>query len=189
MRQKLNQWLRQAKEPIWTRTIVALAIAAYILCLGGIWGCYGGIALYSIGIDELNYVYLGLFYPVVIFGCLALIAGKYVVFLLWTKNRILAYVVIGMALVSYGIAIIGGGIHLGLLIPPAMAIILSIFIICGLFFIGPGLAFIVAAYLEHKKKIDTGLDFTEMHHQGVTHTQPGANDQMNRNYYPTQAYV
>ena len=177
--------MRRANEPVWTGNMVALAIAAYILCLGGIWGFYGGIALYVKG--EHNSTYLGLSYPVATIGYFTPVAGIYMVLLLWRKNRVLAFVVIGMALVSYGLAFIGGGFYLGHLIPLLKDFLLAFFICVGLFLIVLGLATIVAAFLEYEK-IDTGvIDFAERDHQGVIHAQPGANNQMNHNHYPTQA--
>ena len=188
---KIRSYLRQEKEPLWTRSVVGLAIAIYILSLGPLWGNYGGIMILITMIDDQYITTPVILACVIMFlGILCIYPAYYLTILLWLKNRILAYVVAGMALVSYGLALIGGGIHLGLSAPDFMAIYMTPLIIVGVIFIGPGLGFIAAAYLEHKKAIDTGgIDLTEMDHQGVIHAQPGAFNQMNHNYYPTQTYV
>ena len=187
---KMRSYLRQEKEPLWTGSVVGLAIAIYILSLGPIWGFYGGTMILITMIGDQYLTAMILSCVIMILGMLCSYPVYYLTVLLWLKNRILAYVVAGMALVSYGLAFIGGGIHLGLSAPDFMAIYMTPLIIVGIIFIPPGLTFIAAAYLEHKKTINTGgIDLTEMDHQGVTHAQPGAFNQMNHNYYPTQTYV
>ena len=188
---KMRSYLRQEKEPLWTGSVVGLAIAIYILSLGPLWGNYGGIMILITMIDDQYITTPVILACVIMFlGILCIYPAYYLTILLWLKNRILAYVVAGMALVSYGLALIGGGIHLGSSFPDSMAILMTPFIIVAVIVIVPGLTFIVAAYLEHKKAIDTGgIDLTEMDHQGVIHAQPGAFNQMNHNYYPTQTYV
>ena len=152
-----------------------LAIVDFILLLGFIWGHYAFFACLR---EDMPAAAVALF-----FGYLSGLAGFLLLVFLFIKNRFYGFLVLGLAIISCGIAFITSG---------ALSEIQSAmitFIVLGIVFIGIGAGcFLMAATEFNKQTGDGGLNLDHVEHRGRVFGQnAGVNIQTNRG--PTIANV
>ena len=158
--------------------IPILAIVAYILLLGFIWGTY--ILVYCLFIDYENFLaaYFG-----VVLGYLSGSVGIFLTIFVFIKNRFFGCLVLGFGLFFNGIALI----VLGAISENRNRMIIAI--ILGIVFIASAAGSFVMAFTERiNLTSEGGLDLGHVEHRGVVFdTQAGVNIQTNRG--PTIANI
>ena len=153
-----------------------LAILDYILLMGLVWGNYALFA--CLHVEDMPAAIAAAF-----FGYLSAVVGFLLLVFLFIKNRFNAFLVLGLAIISYGISFVATGA-----LSEQQAVMITL-IVLGIVFIGIGAGmFLMAATEFNKQTGDGGLNLDHVEHRGRVFGQnAGVNIQTNRG--PTIANV